>query len=360
MEEFKLKNVYSLEFVDTFALLLTKIYPPFRHNEFVQSVLDAAWEDRKLKERMRHITAMLRQFLPNDYAEAIQILRHAAPHCDGFPYLFFPDFVEQYGMDDQEISLPALEFFTQFSSAEFAVRPFIVKNPDNMMVQMLAWAEHPNHHVRRLASEGSRPRLPWGMALKMFQRDPSPILPVLERLKTDDSDYVRRSVANNFNDIAKDHPNLVVEIAKRWKGTHPHTDWIVRHGLRTLLRRGDREALALFDLHSAEGVSISNLRFGTDSLAIGESTTFSFDIFTTQAMNIRLEHGVYYVKSSGEATRKVFFIHEKEYPANSATMIVRKISFQQLTTRKHYAGLHRLSVIVNGVECAETSVILTS
>ncbi len=360
MEDFKLKNVYSRELITTFADVLQQISPTFRRDDFVLSVLDAAWEARELKERMRHITVMLRQFLPSEYAEAIQILRQAAPHCDGFPYLFFPDFVEQYGLDDEEISLPALELFTQFSSAEFAVRPFIVKNPNKMMAQMLTWAEHPNHHVRRLASEGSRPRLPWGMALKQFQRDPSPVLPILERLKTDDSDYVRRSVANNLNDIAKDHPGLVIEIAKRWKGVNPHTDWIVRHGLRTLLKRGNREALALFDLHHAEGVSINNLHFATDSLAIGEATTFSFEIRTRQAVNIRLEYGVYYVKASGEAVRKVFFIHEKEYPANSVARVVRKISFQQRTTRKHYAGLHRLFVIVNGVEYAETSLMLTA
>lgn len=225
---------------------------------------------------------------------------------------------------------------------------------------MLAWAEHPNHHVRRLASEGSRPRLPWGMALKPFQRDPSPVLPILERLKTDDSDYVRRSVANNLNDIAKDHPNIVLEIAQDWKGSNPHTDWIVRHGLRTLLKRGNREALALFNLHGAEGITIADLRFAVDSLAIGESATFSFDVRTSQTMLIRLEYGVYYVKASGEATRKVFFIHEKEYPANAVTRITRKISFEQRTTRKHYAGKHRLCVIVNGVESAETSVVLTS
>jgi 3-methyladenine DNA glycosylase AlkC len=360
MEDFKLKNVYSHELVTRFAALLQKIYPLFQRNDFVQSVLDTAWEYRELKERMRHITAMLRQFLPPDYAEAIQILRQAAPQCEGFPYLFFPDFVEQYGLGDEKISIPALELFTQFSSAEFAVRPFIVNNPDKIMAQMLVWAEHPHHHVRRLASEGSRPRLPWGMALKQFQRDPSPVLPILERLKTDESDYVRRSVANNLNDIAKDHPSLVVEIAKRWKGANPHTDWIVRHGLRTLLRRGNREALALFDLHNAEGVRINNLYFATDSLTIGAATTFSFEIHTAQAMNIRLEYGVYYVKANGEAIRKVFFIHEKEYPENSTATIVRKISFVQRTTRKHYAGVHRLFVIVNGIECAETSLMLTA
>ncbi|MCU0425066.1 MAG: DNA alkylation repair protein [Candidatus Kapabacteria bacterium] len=360
MEDFKLKNVYSRELITGLATLVSTIYTPFQAQEFQDFVLDAAWNGRELKERMRHITLALRKYLPDKYADALQILRQAAPQCEGFPYLFFPDFVEQYGLEYEDISIPALELFTQFSSAEFVIRPFIIKKPEQIMAQMLAWAEHPNHHVRRLASEGSRPRLPWGMALKQFQRDPAPILPILERLKADESDYVRRSVANNLNDIAKDHPEVVLGIAKRWKGANPHTDWIVRHSLRTLLKRGNSEALALFGLRGNEGVTVSNLHCKDSSVAIGETTTFSFDLSVQKAGNIRLEYGVYYVKANGEASRKVFFIHEKEYAANTTAHITRKISFQQRTTRKHYAGVHRLTVIVSGIESAETSLAVTA
>lgn len=356
MEEFKLKNVYTPELVNSLANLVHEQMPAFPKQKFVQTVFDASWENRELKERMRHITSCLREFLPKDYAEAIQILRGIAPSCVGFPYLFFPDFVEQYGTEHEEISLPALELFTQFSSAEFAIRPFIVQNPVATMAQMLVWAKHPNHHVRRLASEGCRPRLPWGMALKTFQRDPAPILPILELLKADESEYVRRSVANNLNDIAKDHPELVLDIAARWKGVNPDTDKVVKHALRTLLKRGDARALALFGFTANEGVEVSNLRFHEPSVTIGDSTLFSFDIIAEEETDIRLEYGMYYVKASGDAIRKVFFIHEKTYPAGEQISITRKISFQQRTTRKHYTGVHRLTLIVNGVECAEASI----
>jgi 3-methyladenine DNA glycosylase AlkC len=356
MEDFKLKNVYNLEFVRVFAEKIQRLNVGFDGVAFIHCIMDSAWEDLELKERMRHITRGLRRFLPQDYAEAIAILRLTALECQGFPYMFFPDFVEQYGLGDEEISLSALELFTQYSSSEFAIRPFLQRNPVKIMAQMLQWATHPNHHVRRFASEGCRPRLPWGMALKEFQRDPAPILPILELLKADDSDYVRRSVANNLNDIAKDHPTLVLDIAERWIGVHPHTDWIVKHGLRTLLKRGNPRAMQLFGFGSMPLVTVGNLRFHQPSVSIGEAVNVSFDCWSEQAEKIRLEYGVYYVKSNGEATRKVFFIHERYYSKGERVHIQRKISFQQRTTRKHYVGTHRLTIIVNGVECAETHI----
>ncbi len=356
MEDFKLKNVYNPELVRSLANVLQEQMPTFPTQNFVKSILDNDWENRELKERMRHITVCLREFLPSDYEKALHILRAIAPSCVGFPYLFFPDFVEQYGLEQEEISLSALELFTQFSSSEFAIRPFIMRNPECIMARMLDWAAHPNHHVRRLASEGCRPRLPWGTALKAFQRDPAPILPILERLKADESEYVRRSVANNLNDIAKDHPDLVLEIASRWKGANTDTDRIIKHALRTLLKRGNPAALALFGFSEKTSAHVSKLRFHAASVAIGESTTFSFDIVSEKGGDIRVEYGVYYVKASGEAVRKVFFIHEKPYNAGETISITRKISFQQRTTRKHYAGEHRLVVIVNGKELAETNI----
>lgn len=358
MENFKLKDIYSPDFVRTFAELVQRRYSPFPTETFIAAVLDDSWNAKELKERMRHITLCLRKYLPQHYSEALDVLMEIAPECNGFPYMFFPDFVEQFGLRDEDSSIAALELFTQYSSAEFAIRPFILKNPVKIMSQMRIWSEHPNHHIRRLASEGCRPRLPWAIALKDFQRDPAPVLPILEHLKTDESEYVRRSVANNLNDISKDHPALVLEIAERWKGQHSDTDRILKHALRTLLKRGNMRALALFGFQTANNVdiSISDLKFLKNSVNIGDSVNFSFDIQVNKESALRLEYGVYYVKASGEAVRKVFFLHEKEYATNSTNTITRKLSFQQRTTRKHYAGKHRLTIIVNGKELAETAI----
>ncbi|MBC8080209.1 MAG: hypothetical protein H7X86_07675 [Gorillibacterium sp.] len=162
--------------------------------------------------------------------------------------MFFSDFVAIYGQEDAqwELSMLALERFTQRSSAEFAIRPFLLRNPGRVMGQMEIWSQHPNEHVRRLSSEGCRPRLPWGVSLPMFKRDPTPVLSILEHLKADPSLYVRKSVANNLNDIAKDHPGVVLETVRCWKGVDPKTDWIIRQGCRTLIRKADPEVLTLF------------------------------------------------------------------------------------------------------------------
>ena len=178
----------------------------FDRSQFLSLVFDAEWEAKELKARLRHAAVCLGRVLPPSYAQALKILRQVAPHSSGFDGLIFPEFVEVYGLDEWERSLPALEFFTRFGSSEFAVRPFLHRDPARVMQYVMKWADSDNHHVRRLASEGCRPRLPWAMALPKFKADPSPLFPVLEKLKDDESDYVRKSVANNLNDISKDHP----------------------------------------------------------------------------------------------------------------------------------------------------------
>jgi 3-methyladenine DNA glycosylase AlkC len=160
---------------------------------------------------MMHTSESLHIYLPMEYSESVQILMKAALKFSGFQYMFFPGFIELYGLDEYEQSIKALEIFTQHSSSEFAVRPFIKIYSHKMMEQMELWAESENHHVRRLSSEGCRPRLPWAIALPEFKKDPSPVIPILEKLKNDESEYVRRSVANNLNDISKD--NSYVEIS---------------------------------------------------------------------------------------------------------------------------------------------------
>jgi 3-methyladenine DNA glycosylase AlkC len=208
-----------------------------------------------LKQRIRHVSASLRLTLPTSYSEALSVLIQIAPQCRGVEYLFFPDFVEVYGLDNWTDSIPALERFTLFSSSELSVRPFIVQDPVRMMDQMLQWAIHPDHHIRRLASEGCRPRLPWAVALDIFKVDPSPIMPILEQLKRDSSIYVQKSVANNLNDISKDHPEQIKQLARVWYGENLQTDWIVKHGCRGLLRKGDPDVLSLFGFATSPDVT---------------------------------------------------------------------------------------------------------
>ena len=209
-----LKDYYSRDFVRRLASELRKGSPSFDAIGFEKKVLYRNWKNLELKERVRHISTCMNRHLPFDYKKQIAILEKAAPGFTGLEGFVFPDFVEVFGLEDFDTSVRALERFTEYSTSEFAVRPFLIRYEAKMMQQMLRWAEHPNHHVRRLASEGCRPRLPWAIALVAFKKDPAPVLPVLELLKNDPSEYVRRSVANNLNDIAKDHPGLTLEIRK--------------------------------------------------------------------------------------------------------------------------------------------------
>lgn len=345
-----LKNLYTPAFIGKLASALHTEWSQFHREHFTALVFDSAWEERELKARMRHITQCLRAVLPPNYREALAILRPASRHFSGFLPMFFPDFVELYGQDDVEASIPALEHFTQFSSSEFAVRPFIVRDPDTMMAQMLAWAHHGNHHVRRLASEGCRPRLPWAMALPALKKDPSPIFPVLETLKADSSEYVRRSVANNLNDIAKDHPALVLDTARRWLGRNPDTNWVVRHACRTLLKRGNEEALSLFGFANDIPVTVEQLVVQPASIALGDVVEFAFSlrVHAKQPINVRVEYGVDFVKANGSTSQKIFRISERVCKPDEVVQFQKRHSFRDLSTRKHYPGTHGITIVLNG------------
>ena len=356
-----LKNLYSPLFFDYLGDIMTDLVQDFSKDTFIHDIHDSDWEDRELKERMVHIADVLFRHFPNDYKEALQIILDLirevpnSPLADhSYEFIFLPDFIERYGLDHYSESVTAMESLTQFITCEFAVRPFILKYPDRMMSQMEEWTLHENHHVRRLASEGCRPRLPWATALKTFKKDPTPILPILEKLRDDSSEYVRRSVANNLNDIAKDHPTVVLDICKSWIGNSKKTDRLVKHACRTLLKRAHPEALALFGYDEPSGVKISGFEHDK-RVKIGESLNFRFTIRHEQSgsMKLRIEYGIDYLKSNGSLNRKIFQLSEMEFKDGKSSAFTRSQSFRNMTTRKHYNGRHRLAIIVNGKEMAK-------
>lgn len=274
-----LKEVYNKEFLLELCSNIKLYYPGFHQEEFIQAVMDGTWEELKLKERMRQVSTVLFEYLP-EYEEAIEILLKVNKVSVGFPYLVLPDFVEVFGLEDLEISMMALKEFTKGSSAEFAVRPFLTRYKDRAVNYMVTFAKDENEHVRRLASEGMRPRLPWGGSLPQYKKDPSPAIKILEILKEDDSLYVRKSVANNLNDISKDNPAVVLETAKKWIGRNKSTDWILRHGLRTLIKKANPEALALFGYsHKQEQfIKEAYLSLNTNSVNRGEDCLLSYSL----------------------------------------------------------------------------------
>ena len=353
----KLKDLFfSSSFIHQLGDTIQQVYPDFDKEKFICLIYDGTWETKELKEKMRHVTRCLFETLPKDYPEALEILTKIAPSFRSFDAMVFPDYVECYGLDDWDLSLPALAFFTKYASSEFAVRPFLARDPERAIATMRVWAEDEDPHVRRLASEGCRPRLPWAMALPVFKKDPSLLLAILEKLKNDESEHVRKSVANNLNDISKDHPELVLDICERWYGHTKNTDWIVKHACRGMLKAGNQRALLLFGFADPTHISVENLTLDKQTLFIGEDLHFIFElrINTKDPCKVRLELGVYYVKAKGKLSRKVFHIREDSFDPGSH-LISRKRSFENQSTRKHYAGEHQISIIVNGVEMAKAS-----
>ena len=364
------KNMYNEQFFDRFTKDLKLVIDDFDAREFVSRIMDDEWENRELKQRCRHITTVLKEFLPTDYKDAIakilELLDYVKSTYPDFSVIddekfgltleygaILDNYVEQYGLDDYETSIRVIEKITQFTSCEFAVHPFIIKYPDEMMKQMLLWSKHEHWGVRRLASEGCRPRLPWAMALPNLKENPAPIIPILENLKNDPSRFVRLSVANNLNDIAKDNPETVIDLVKKWRGESKEVDWIIKHGCRTLLKQGNPEMMELFGFDSViENISIDNFQIPTPKVKVGDSLEFSFKLLNhnDKKVRIRLEYAIYYQKANGTLTKKVHKISEKEYAADSVTQITRRHSFRVVTTRKLHLGLHQIAVIINGNE----------
>ncbi len=351
---------FSDKFIEELGDAILRLYPDFDKAEFSRLVYSDDWENKELKERMHHISHGMMATLPEDYARALKILTGIAPNFQGFNVMIFPDFVEKYGMDDWDLSLPALAFFTKLCSSEFAIRPFLAKNPERAMHYMYKWAEDENYHLRRLASEGCRPRLPWAMSLPVFKKDPALILPILETLQDDPVLYVRMSVANNLNDISKDHPDLVLDICERWYGHSKNTDWIVKRACRTMLKAGNKRALILFGFGDPDQLDVQGFSFDRQTLAIGDELRFSFELKLSdrEVRRVRLEYGVDYVKANNKTSRKIFQIKEADFEAGSHT-IKKKHSFKDLSTRKHYPGRHQFTIIINGVEKATGKVELS-
>ena len=353
-----LKNLYTKQLVNKLGNEIAKHFSAFDKKSFEQSVFNKDWKNKELKQRMRHIAECLHSYLPPDYKESIKILKSVSSKFTGFEYMFFQDYVECFGLDDFATSVPALEHFTKYSSSEFAVRAFILKDEKRMMKQMHSWAKSDNHHVRRLASEGSRPRLPWAVALPAFKSDPRPVLAILQTLRNDSSEYVRRSVANNLNDISKDNPELVLALAKKWIGKNNNTDKIIKHACRTLLKQGNQRALALFGFTHAKHIKVRQFHLQAD-VAPGDKLPFSF-ILTSQHASLgkcRIEFAIDFVKANGALRRKVFKISESDY-SEKMKPVNKYFSFKKISTRKYYTGKHQLTVIVNGVEQISKSFIL--
>ena len=353
-----LKDYLDEQLVAQLAQRITVVQPGFASEDFVAETASQL-QNRELKARFDWIADQLRAYLPADYPSALTILLRSLDNEDGrfaplelseLRLMPIPTFVYRHGLDHPAASLAAMPIITRQASCEGAIRPFIRRYPRATLAKLRQWAKHENEHVRRLVSEGTRPRLPWWAPLREFMADPAPVLALLECLKDDPALYVRRSVANNLNDISKDNPQLVLERLTAWSnGASPERQWLIRHALRTLVKRGDQSALALLGYAPAE-VELRDLTLQPAVLPFGQELAFSFVLRNCgrAAQKLMVDFIMHFRKANGSTAPKVFKLKKLSLPAGEEVCIHKKMAIRPISTRRYYAGRQRLEIQVNG------------
>ena len=354
-----LKNRFGADVPRSIADMITAVYPGFKSAAFARDVL-AGYDALELMPRGKKIAQALRRHLPADYEHALAILldsldqplgRDPSQTLGSFLYLPHTMFVAEFGLAHFAASMRAQHALTQRFTAEFSIRPFLEQHPDATLRQLKAWASDPSPHVRRLVSEGTRPRLPWAPRLRQFQADPTPVLALLEMLKDDPELYVRRSVANNLNDIGKDHPDVLTATSQAWlKNATAQRAWIVAHALRSAIKKGDGGALKLLGFGKAAQVAVGAMRITPTTAVIGGTVSIAFELTNphTRSQNLLVDLTVHYVKANGHAKPKVFKLKTLELAPGQTVRFAKKLSLAQMTTRTHYPGQHKVEVMLNG------------
>ncbi|MCV9961413.1 DNA alkylation repair protein [Pararhizobium sp. BT-229] len=314
----------------------------------------------ELMQRSIQIRDALVETLPSAFSDAAAILSAALPQggqqgLTGWALLPVSQFVALKGLDDFDLSLDLLKRLTPHFTAEFGIRPFIDLDQDRALAAIGRWTADGNHHVRRLASEGTRPRLPWAMRLPALMRVPQPILPILEALLDDQEEYVRRSVANSLNDIAKDHPDLVAGfVAKHIAGASAERRQLLRHASRTLLKKGHATALANFGFAPLSGVA-GAVKIETESVDFGGSLAFTLTVTNESAASqqLMIDYAIHHRKANGSLAPKVFKWKSLTLDPGETVVMPRQHAIRAITTRQYYPGGHRLEVLVNGAVLAD-------
>lgn len=354
-----MKDIFSLALICEIAAEFRAVDISFDADAFIARSMEGL-NKLELTGRAAHIADAMRVYLPVRFAEAAAVIDASlgpelppTGKIGGAALRYMPHvlFVRKYGLDDYEAAMRVQAELTKRFTAEFSIRAFLVKYPERSYEQMLAWADDDNAHLRRLASEGMRPRLPWAPRLRAFQHNPRPVIELLERLRDDPVPYVRRSVANNLNDIAKDHPELVIETCRRWAQEAPEgRTWIVRHALRSLVATGNQDAIRILGGAANPSIRLSGVAIAPQRVTLGGNTRVSFEVVSTaqQSQRLLIGYTVHFVKANGSSRAKFFrlrtlTIHSGEKIALSATM-----SLATMTTRRHFPGNHRIDAIING------------
>lgn len=357
-EKSNFKDWFDRQAAHAMADQISRAYDGFDSERFVR-LTTRGLGALEFKERVQKFARALRESLPEDYVDALSVLVDSLPEplpdcespMDGWLQWPIGEFIALYGIEHFDDSFEAMEVLTQVFTAEYAVRPFVLHYPEDSIERFLRLTDHESPHVRRWCSEGLRTRLPWGIVLGELSRQPESVLPILEALKDDPELYVRRSVANNLNDLAKLHPDFVVDVCRRWmESAGVEREWLARQALRTLTKEGHREALALFGYRPLEGRVAVDFTLSPRSVLLGESVTLTagFHNRSSEAVPLSVELVFHLVRQSDKSVPKIFRWKSFSLPAGKGVQMTKSQKMESNTSRELYSGLHRVELQVNG------------
>ncbi|CAN7216607.1 DNA alkylation repair protein [Acidovorax sp. LjRoot74] len=348
------------------AAMVQRAWRSFDTQAFLRQI-EPGYESLGLMARGQRIAQALQSHLPQDVPRALGVLVDSMdppmgldaagePDAGDRPYsafLYLPHsiYIGTHGLQHFEAAMAAQHALTQRFTAEFSIRPYLLHHQGATLARLRDWAQDDNAHVRRLVSEGMRPRLPWAPRLPAFQANPQLALPLLDALKDDPSSYVRRSVANHLGDIAKDHPDLAVDTARTWLQNAPAPrETLVRHGLRFLIKRGDAGALDALGVGHAVALDVRAARVLPVRARIGDKVRIEAELHnpTPQAQRVLADLKVHYVKAHGGAAPKVFKLQTLDIAPGATVAVGKTLSLKQMTTRTHYPGAHQVELVLNG------------
>ncbi len=368
------KNLISVHTVAHASKHLQRVWPAFDRQRFEQQAaqgLDAL----EFKARAMQLANALQATLPADFAEAARVMEASLAEplaldaagepvglseaqsqagLSGWVVWSLGEYVARQGMADVPRALACLHALTQRFSAEFAIRPFIQQHPEQTLAVLQRWVHDPSAHVRRLVSEGSRPRLPWGLRLHTLVANPAPTLPLLRALQDDPSAYVRRSVANHLNDIAKDHPDRVAQwVREHQQPANTQRTALLRHASRGLIKQGHAPTLQAWGL--APGMQgEATLSLSTDHARVGEDVGLHVTLRSTapQHQPLVVDYAVHHVRANGGTSAKVFKGWKLTLEPHAGRTLDKRHSLRPVTTRQLYPGQHQIDLRINGQTCA--------
>jgi 3-methyladenine DNA glycosylase AlkC len=352
------KDIYTKESIEDLAIRFESYHASFNTNKFI----DEASKDidkLEMKERINQIARAISEYLPKNYPKALKIVLKAMQsnaklrfdEIRGFLVWPLCQFVEDNGISDFDISLDALYEMTKHFTSEVPIRAFLIKDKTRVLKRMKSWVKDDDVNVRRLVSEGLRPRLPWAQRLPMFIESPEPVINLLEQLKNDEELYVRRSVSNCLNDISKDNPDIVLDTVTEWsQDTSKEMKQLIRHACRTLIKQGHPRVFPILGYSENPRVTISKFGTVSDSVALGEDIIVEASLMSESNRDQKLvvDYIIHHVKANGKTSPKVYKWTTVDLAAGENIIIRKTHKFRPVTVRKYYAGEHYIELLING------------